>query len=56
MSLDSGGHLTHGYRLSFSGQDYIGATYSVNKVTEMIDYDEVLEVAKKKTTINYRWL
>lgn len=48
MSLDSGGHLTHGYRLSFSGQDYIGATYSVNKVTEMIDYDEVLEVAKKE--------
>ncbi|MDY0133889.1 MAG: serine hydroxymethyltransferase, partial [Acholeplasmatales bacterium] len=48
MCLDSGGHLTHGYRLSFSGQDYIGATYSVNKVTEMIDYDEVLEVAKKE--------
>ncbi|HHV33178.1 MAG TPA: serine hydroxymethyltransferase [Acholeplasma sp.] len=48
MSLDSGGHLTHGYRLSFSGQDYIGATYSVNKETEMIDYDEVLEVAKKE--------
>ena len=48
MSLDSGGHLTHGYRLSFSGQDYIGTTYSVNKVTEMIDYDEVLEVAKKE--------
>ena len=24
MKLDSGGHLTHGYRLSFSGQDYVG--------------------------------
>lgn len=48
MSLDSGGHLTHGYRLSFSGQDYIGVTYSVNKETEVIDYDEVLEIAKKE--------
>lgn len=48
MSLDSGGHLTHGYKLSFSGQDYVGVTYSVNRVTEMIDYDEVLEVAKKE--------
>lgn len=48
MSLDSGGHLTHGYRLSFSGQDYIGVTYSVNKETERIDYQEVLEIAKKE--------
>lgn len=48
MSLDSGGHLTHGYRLSFSGQDYVGVTYSVNQETEMIDYDEVLKIAKKE--------
>ncbi len=48
MRLDSGGHLTHGYRLSFSGQDYVGVTYAVNKDTEIIDYDEVLEVAKKE--------
>lgn len=48
MSLDSGGHLTHGYKLSFSGQDYVGVTYSVNKDTEMIDYKEVLEIAKRE--------
>lgn len=48
MKLDSGGHLTHGYKLSFSGQDYVGVTYSVNKETEMLDYDEVLEVAKRE--------
>lgn len=48
MKLDSGGHLTHGYRLSFSGQDYKGVTYSVNPNNEMIDYDEVLAIAKKE--------
>lgn len=48
MKLDSGGHLTHGYRLSFSGQDYVGITYSVNRETEVIDYDEVLKVALKE--------
>ncbi len=48
MKLDSGGHLTHGYKLSFSGQDYVGVTYSVNPKTEMLDYDEVLEVAKRE--------
>lgn len=46
MSLSDGGHLTHGYKLSFSGMDYIGVTYGVNKDTEMIDYDEVLRIAK----------
>jgi len=47
MSLDSGGHLTHGYKLSFSGQDYISYSYKVNKDTGLIDYDEVYELAKK---------
>jgi glycine hydroxymethyltransferase len=46
MSLSDGGHLTHGYKLSFSGMDYIGVTYGVNKDTEMIDYEEVLRIAK----------
>ncbi|MBR5341391.1 MAG: serine hydroxymethyltransferase [Erysipelotrichaceae bacterium] len=45
MSLDAGGHLTHGYKLSFSGQDYETYSYGVNKETEMIDYDEVERLA-----------
>jgi len=45
MSLDAGGHLTHGYKLSFSGSDYEVYTYGVNKETEMIDYDEVEKIA-----------
>ena len=45
MSLDAGGHLTHGYHLSFSGQDYQTYSYGVNKDTELIDYDEVERLA-----------
>ena len=45
MALDHGGHLTHGYKLSFSGQDYISYSYGVSNDTEMIDYDEVERIA-----------
>ncbi len=46
MSLDSGGHLTHGYKLSFSGRFYQAFSYGVSKDDEFIDYDEVLSIAK----------
>lgn len=45
MSLDAGGHLTHGHPLSFSGIQYQFHGYSVDPVTEMIDYDKLLEQA-----------
>lgn len=45
MALDHGGHLTHGYKLSFSGQDYKSYFYGVSSTTEMIDYDEVERIA-----------
>lgn len=45
MSLDQGGHLTHGHHLSFSGQDYKIYSYGVNKDSETIDYDEVRRIA-----------
>ena len=48
MSLTDGGHLTHGYKLSFSGMDYQSVTYGVNAETEMLDYDQVLEIAKRE--------
>lgn len=47
MSLDTGGHLTHGYRLSFSGQDYNAITYGVDPITETIDYEAVRQLALK---------
>lgn len=45
MSLDAGGHLTHGYKLSFSGIDYETYGYGLNPKTEQIDYDEVEKLA-----------
>lgn len=47
MSLDAGGHLTHGYKLSFSGSDYEAFSYGVDAKTEMIDYDAVERLAKE---------
>lgn len=47
MALDAGGHLTHGYRLSFSGQDYESYAYGVNPETGRIDYEDVLRIAKE---------
>ena len=45
MSLDAGGHLTHGYKLNFSGEIYNFISYGVDKNTEMIDYDELERMA-----------
>jgi glycine hydroxymethyltransferase len=45
MSLDHGGHLTHGYKLNFSGLDYTIGSYGVTRDTQTIDYDEVERIA-----------
>ena len=47
MSLDHGGHLTHGYNLNFSGADYKSYSYGLDPVTETIIYDEVLRIARE---------
>ena len=47
MGLDQGGHLTHGYRLNFSGRYYNSRSYGVSPQTERIDYDDVWRKAKK---------
>ncbi len=39
MNLSHGGHLTHGYKLNFSGQEYEIINYEVDLKTELIDYD-----------------
>ncbi len=46
MSLPHGGHLTHGSRVSFSGKWFNPTPYHVNKRTELIDYDEVRDLAR----------
>ncbi len=47
MSLDHGGHLTHGSPVNFSGLLYDFASYGVDPQTETIDYDELLRLAKE---------
>ncbi|WP_329385152.1 serine hydroxymethyltransferase [Anaerofustis butyriciformans] len=47
MSLDNGGHLTHGSPVNQSGLLYNMVSYGVNDETHMIDYDEVRDIAKK---------
>lgn len=48
MNLSHGGHLTHGHPINFSGLDYKIVPYNVNKETEMIDYDELEEIALRE--------
>lgn len=47
MRLDQGGHLTHGYKVSFSGVQYRPIHYGVDKETELLDYDEIERLAKE---------
>lgn len=46
MDLACGGHLSHGHPHNFSGKFYKIAPYSVSRKTEMLDYDEIMELAK----------
>lgn len=48
MDLSHGGHLTHGSPVNFSGKLFNFVSYGVQKDTEIIDYDEVMEIAKKE--------
>src|SRR5437016_8678187 len=47
LRLDHGGHLTHGLKVNFSGRLYTIAHYGVNRETNLVDYDEVLALAKE---------
>lgn len=48
MDLSHGGHLTHGSPVNFSGKFFKFSAYGVSKDTGTIDYDEVMEIAKKE--------
>jgi glycine hydroxymethyltransferase len=47
LSLAHGGHLTHGLKVNFSGRFYSIVHYGVSRETNVVDYDEVLELAKE---------
>jgi glycine hydroxymethyltransferase len=46
MDLAAGGHLTHGHPHNFSGKLYKMVSYGVDKKTETLDYDVIMELAK----------
>ena len=48
MSLPHGGHLTHGWEVSFSARFYRSVQYTVHPKTHLIDYDEVRALARKE--------
>jgi glycine hydroxymethyltransferase len=47
MDLSHGGHLTHGHPLNFSGRLYKVVPYGVRREDEQIDYDALVELARK---------
>jgi glycine hydroxymethyltransferase len=48
MSLDHGGHLTHGHKASVTGKWWKQIPYGVDHKTELINYDELLEIAMRE--------
>jgi glycine hydroxymethyltransferase len=47
MSLDAGGHLTHGAKPNFSGKTYHAVQYGLNNDTGEVDYDQVHRLARE---------
>lgn len=47
MNLSHGGHLTHGSPVNLSGTYFNIVSYGVDKATEVINYDEVMDIAKQ---------
>jgi glycine hydroxymethyltransferase len=47
LELSHGGHLTHGLKVNFSGRLYDVVHYGVDRETNVVDYDEVLRIAKE---------
>jgi glycine hydroxymethyltransferase len=45
MSLDHGGHLTHGAKVNFSGKIFKSVQYGLNPATGLIDYDQIQALA-----------
>lgn len=48
MSLDQGGHLTHGHKVSATGKFWTQVPYGVSKETEVLDYGALKEIAMRE--------
>jgi len=47
LALTHGGHLTHGWKVNFSGKSYHSVPYELDPETEMLNYDKILEQARE---------
>lgn len=47
MSLSHGGHLTHGWKVNFSGKIFNSVQYGVDKKTHFLDYEEIRKLAEQ---------
>ena len=47
LALPHGGHLTHGWKVNFSGKTYNSSPYELDPETELLNYDKILEQAKE---------
>lgn len=48
MPVPQGGHLTHGWKVSFSGIDYVQVPYGPDPCTGMLDYDQIRDIARRE--------
>ncbi len=48
MSLDNGGHLTHGHKVSATGKFWVQVPYGVREQTEQLDYDDIKKIAMEQ--------
>lgn len=48
MPVPEGGHLTHGWKVNFSGSDYQQVPYGVSPLSGRIDYDELRRIAQRE--------
>jgi glycine hydroxymethyltransferase len=48
MPVPAGGHLTHGWKVNFSGIDYIQIPYGPDPQTGLLDYDAIREIARRE--------
>ncbi len=48
QGMDSGGHLTHGAKVSFSGKWFESVSYGIDPETGVLNYDEILKIAKRE--------
>lgn len=47
MDLTHGGHLTHGFKVSFTGKLYTQIAYGVNEKNQLLDYEVIAKIAQK---------